>query len=119
MHVATSKPSEEIAKAAAERDTDLIVVGKHGQGWVETAVIGSTTALCEITQRPELMVPLQAKEVCPVVPGRVKRLHWPLSDPAAAGDIAAFRAARDQIKGRNEVLAQLDGSKNLVISAGF
>ena len=55
----------------------------------------------------DLVVTLCAEEVCPVVPGRVKRLHWPLSDPAAEGNIAAFRAARDQIKGRIEVLAQL------------
>ena len=62
-HLATGKPSEEIARAAAERDADLIVVGKHGQGWVESMVIGSTAAnLCEIARRPVLMVPLQANE---------------------------------------------------------
>jgi thioredoxin type arsenate reductase len=55
----------------------------------------------------DLIVTLCAEEVCPVVPGQVKRLHWPIADPAALGDIAAFRTARDQIKGRIEVLAQL------------
>ena len=55
----------------------------------------------------DLIVTLCAEEVCPFVPGPVKRLHWPIPDPAAAGDIAAFRTARDQIKGRIEVLAQL------------
>src|SRR5437870_4130533 len=30
------------------------------------------------------IVTLCAEEVCPVVPGRVARLHWPLPDPAKA-----------------------------------
>lgn len=55
----------------------------------------------------DLIVTLCAEEVCPFVPGPVKRRHWPIPDPAAAGDIAAFRTARDQIEGRIEVLAQL------------
>lgn len=60
IHLATGKPSEEIARAAAERDADLIVVGKHGQGWVDSITIGSTAAsLCEIARRPVLMVPRQ------------------------------------------------------------
>ncbi|HEY0920088.1 universal stress protein [Devosia sp.] len=64
VQLAEGKPSEEIARAAAERDADLIVVGKHGQGWVESMVIGSTAAsLCEIARRPVLMVPLKNNEV--------------------------------------------------------
>lgn len=64
VHLATGKPSEEIARAAAERDVDLIVVGKHGQGWVDSITIGSTAAnLCEIARRPVLMVPPQHNEV--------------------------------------------------------
>lgn len=63
VHLAEGKPSEEIAKAAAERDADLIVVGKHGQGWVESTVIGSTAAnLCEIARRPVLVAPLNESE---------------------------------------------------------
>ena len=55
----------------------------------------------------DLIVTLCAEEICPFVPGPVKRLHWPIADPAAANDLAAFRTARDQIKGRIEVLANL------------
>jgi protein-tyrosine-phosphatase/catechol 2,3-dioxygenase-like lactoylglutathione lyase family enzyme len=55
----------------------------------------------------DLIVTLCAEEVCPIVPGHVRRLHWPIADPSAASAIAAFRTARDQIKGRIEVLAQL------------
>lgn len=63
VHLVTGKPSEEIARAAADRDADLIVVGKHGQGWVDSITIGSTAAkLCEIAHRPVLMVPLRTAE---------------------------------------------------------
>jgi arsenate reductase (thioredoxin) len=31
----------------------------------------------------DLVVTLCAEEVCPVLPGRVRRLHWPISDPAS------------------------------------
>jgi len=55
----------------------------------------------------DLIVTLCAEEVCPFVPGPVRRLHWPVADPAATNGIAAFRTARDQIKARIEVLAGL------------
>jgi arsenate reductase len=48
----------------------------------------------------DLIVTLCAEEVCPFVPGPVKRLHWPIADPSAIGDIAAFRMARDPRQGR-------------------
>lgn len=48
----------EIARHAASEDASLIVVGKHGQNWVTSRLIGSTAArLCEIAGRPVLMVP--------------------------------------------------------------
>ncbi len=62
----------------------------------------------------DLVVTLCADEVCPVLPGRVRRLHWPIPDPAATDDTAApeeirqrFRAARDAIKARLETLRAL------------
>lgn len=52
------KPSDEIARHAQEQDVSMIVVGKHGQNWLASTVIGSTAAnLCEIAGRPVLMVP--------------------------------------------------------------
>lgn len=63
-HLMTGKPSEEIARVAVDRDADLIIVGKHGQGWVNSLITGSTAAsLCEIARRPVLMVPLQNEKV--------------------------------------------------------
>lgn len=44
-----------------------------------------------------------ADEVCPAVASTVRRVHWPLPDPAAAPEIerlAAFREARDEIRWR-------------------
>lgn len=51
----------------------------------------------------DVIVTLCAEEVCPMVPGSVRRLHWPLPDPARANGgeaerLAAFRAARDDLK---------------------
>src|SRR5215475_10629746 len=44
-----------------------------------------------------------ANERCPVVPGRVKRLHWSFEDPSRAegseeARLAMFRRVRDQIQ---------------------
>jgi thioredoxin type arsenate reductase len=51
----------------------------------------------------DAIVTLCAEEVCPVVPGQVKRLHWPLPDPARATGspedrLEAFRNARDELR---------------------
>ena len=53
----------------------------------------------------DLVVTLCAEEVCPLFPRPVRKLHWPLPDPArAAGTederIAAFRAVRDELAAR-------------------
>jgi arsenate reductase (thioredoxin) len=59
----------------------------------------------------DLVITLCADEVCPVLPGRVKRLHWPIPDPASDDPNltpeqmrARFRSARDDIRAR---IAQL------------
>jgi len=55
----------------------------------------------------DLIITLCADEVCPVVPGRIKRLHWPLPDPASddpsiskSAMLERFRTARNEIKSR-------------------
>lgn len=57
-----------------------------------------------------LVITLCAEEFCPTVPG-VKKLHWPIPDPAGAGTneketMHAFRSARDEIRARIEKLAK-------------
>jgi len=49
----------------------------------------------------DTIVTLCAEEVCPIVPGEVRRLHWPLPDPK---DLASFRAVRDELRRRLPVL---------------
>ncbi len=53
----------------------------------------------------DVVVTLCAEEVCPVLPGRARRLHWPMPDPAGASGSAAerlerFRSVRDEIARR-------------------
>ena len=62
----------------------------------------------------DTVVTLCAEEVCPAFLGDAKRLHWPIPDPASkdptllrAEMLERFRAARDQIQGRLEVLDAL------------
>lgn len=57
--------------------------------------------------RVDVVVTLCTEEVCPVFPGPVRRLHWPIEDPARAGEsgaegLDAFRRARDEIGRRLE-----------------
>ena len=52
-----------------------------------------------------------ADEHCPVLPPDVKKLHWPLSDPAKAKGtedeiMTVFRATRDEVRQRVETLPQ-------------
>lgn len=77
-------------KALAEIDIDIS--GQWSKPLEDVAV-----------EAADLIVTLCAEEVCPYVPGEVQRLHWPVIDPAASGNIAAFRAARDQIRTRLQV----------------
>jgi arsenate reductase (thioredoxin) len=50
----------------------------------------------------DLIITLCQEEICPVVPGNTKRLHWPISDPAGHEDeedaqLERFRVAREMI----------------------
>jgi protein-tyrosine-phosphatase/catechol 2,3-dioxygenase-like lactoylglutathione lyase family enzyme len=62
----------------------------------------------------DMVITLCAEEVCPTTLGQVRRLHLAIPDPASddpslARDdlLARFRTARDQLRGRIEVLAAL------------
>ena len=63
---------------------------------IDPASVGTVITLC-------------AEEVCPVFLRDVRRLAWPLPDPAGAGGTeeqrARFRAARDEIAQRLDQLA--------------
>ena len=56
-----------------------------------------------------------ARDTCPVTPPGVRRLHWPLEDPARATGteeeiLNKFRQVRDEIRKRvEELFAELEG----------
>lgn len=54
-----------------------------------------------------------ARDRCPTTPPQIKRLHWPLADPAQAQGTEAqkltvFRMVRDEIEKRVEALVRVD-----------
>lgn len=58
-------------------------------------------------QRADMVVTVcgHADEQCPALPPAVKKVHWPLTDPAKASGteqeiMAEFRATRDEVKQR-------------------
>jgi arsenate reductase len=69
----------------------------------------------------DTIVTLCAEEVCPSIPGEVRRFHWALPDPATVDDtpenrMAAFRKTRDELRRRietflNDELAARGGSR--------
>ena len=65
----------------------------------------------------DVVITLCAEEVCPILPGRVQRLHWPIPDPATDDPNVSpeelrerFLSARDAIQKRiSEFTATLAG----------
>ena len=76
----------------------------------------STKVTDEMLANADVLVTVcgHADEHCPAVPAGVRRIHWPLEDPARATGseveiMAVFRASRDDI--RQRVAALLDELK--------
>jgi arsenate reductase len=60
----------------------------------------------------DTVITLCAEEVCPVLLGKARRLHWPIPDPASPDPAIAreemlrrFRSARDAIRSKLEAFA--------------
>ncbi len=114
---ARSQMAEGLARAMLPGDVEVASAGSAPGGLNPLAVAALAEIGIDISdhyskpveavspETADLIVTLCADEVCPVVPGRVERLHWPIPDPAEANDIEAFRTARDQIRARIEELA--------------
>jgi arsenate reductase len=106
-------PSVEVFSAGSAPATlNPLAVRAMAELGIDVAAQRSKAVSAIPLERVDLVVTLCAEEVCPVVPASVRRLHWPIADPAAAtGDeaarLAAFRAARDAIRAR---IAELGGS---------
>ena len=102
VHSAGSAPTRVNSNAIAAMAEAGIDISGHSSKSVNDVNAGSM----------DLIITLCADEVCPVVPGRVERLHWPLPDPAGApGDqaLAKFRAVREDLRARLEALGRERG----------
>ena len=78
----------------------------------------STRVTDDMIRRTDIVVTVcgHADEHCPMLPPGVKKIHWPLSDPAkAAGTedeiLAQFRATRDEVRRRVADLIDSLGSQ--------
>ena len=75
----------------------------------------STVVSDAMLRRADLVVTVcgHADDLCPALPDSVRKIHWPLADPAKASGtddeiMAAFRATRDEVKVRvTDLLAKL------------
>jgi arsenate reductase len=75
----------------------------------------STIVNDEMLQRADVVVTVcgHADELCPTLPASVRKIHWPLTDPAKATGseeeiMAEFRATRDEVQRRvRDLLAGL------------
>ena len=59
----------------------------------------------------DLIITLCAEEVCPVVPHKIEKLHWPFPDPAhkpgnEEEQLGHFRVARDAIRDKLKELPE-------------
>lgn len=79
---------------AAMAEIGLDISGHYSKpiAAIDASVVGTVITLC-------------AEEVCPVLPGAPRLLHWPFEDPAAKtgtrkDQLDAFRRVRDQIRER-------------------
>jgi arsenate reductase (thioredoxin) len=78
----------------------------------------STRVSDEMIRQADIVVTVcgHADEHCPVLPPGVKKIHWPLSDPAKATGtedeiLAQFRATRDEVRRRVTDLIQSLGNQ--------
>ena len=106
---ARSQIAEGLARAMAPQGYHFLSAGSDPGTVNPLAVQALAEQQIDIsTQRPkglasipldavDTIVTLCAEEVCPVVPGQVRRLHWPLPDPR---DLASFQAVRDELRRR-------------------
>lgn len=116
---ARSQIAEGLAKAVFGEHAKIESAGSEPSGTVqpwaievlkESGVDISQQRSKSIDQLPEdflahldYVVTLCAEEVCPTLPTKAQRLHWPLFDPASVSEDQkpqAFRSVRDEIRRR-------------------
>ena len=95
-----SRVHADAVAAIAERGIDISAAKSKSVDTIDPAGVDIVITLC-------------AEEVCPLWPGKIERLHWPLPDPAgvpdAADRIQRFRDTRDEIERRLKELGRQRG----------
>jgi len=116
---ARSQLAEGLAKSILDKSAKIESAGSSPSGQVQPLAVEvlkevgidisknwskSTDQLShEFLQNLDYVITLCAEEVCPVLPTRAKRLHWPIPDPAHVDEnkkAEAFRQAREAIRMR-------------------
>lgn len=91
-----SKVNPYAIEVMRELGVDLTTHHSKSVQTIDPSKVGTVITLC-------------AEEVCPVFLGKVRRLHWPIPDPASKNPsipreemLPRFRTARDTIRGMLE-----------------
>jgi arsenate reductase len=94
-----SKVNPYAIEVMRELGVDLTTHHSKSVQTIDPKAVGTVITLC-------------AEEVCPVFLGKVRRLHWPIPDPASKDPsipreemLTRFRTARDTIRGMLEKFA--------------
>ncbi len=112
-----SQMAEGIARALAPADVRIASAGSRPAGVHPEAIAVMKEIGIDISGQyskdisgipPEgidTVITLCGEEECPLFPGRVRRIHWGLPDPAAAGGgrqrrLDGFREVRDELRRR-------------------
>jgi arsenate reductase len=98
---------------AAMREVGIDITGQRSNSAdaIDPASVDAVITLC-------------AEEVCPIWPGKLARMHWPLPDPArtdptlsADAVLARFRAVRDELRFRIWALASTNVPEGITLGA--
>jgi nucleotide-binding universal stress UspA family protein len=64
IFVQTGAPAQEILKAVDQEECDLIVLGNHGKGFLEQALLGSVSrSVMDQAKKPVFLIPLPSEEI--------------------------------------------------------
>lgn len=93
---APTKPNHYAIEAMADRGIDITTHTSKSFASLDAAAFDYVITLC-------------AEEICPWLPGKTRRLHWPIDDPASSEPALTpevfrrrFAAARNEIEARIE-----------------
>jgi arsenate reductase len=103
---APTKPNPYAIEAMADRGIDITTHTSKSFASLDAAAFDYVITLC-------------AEEICPWLPGKTQRLHWPIDDPASSDPAltpedlrARFAAARNEIEAKIEAFRrEAAGSK--------